>query len=520
MDALGNVTIGAVFVLIAAAGRFNTPPSNRSSTTALRYWVAFSGYLAIGLGLYAVLLSSGSLLEGVRVESGFFGELAKNFSSTSLVAALMLTILLPKIPLLAECDAWIRERLQRMAAIPYEARRLADELDKSRFAVSQRLQEVLRAKLVDEGFQAEDLLFEESPGIKHRWTKLSTLMIQIEGWKTDRRFIGFIDQFQADFNGLSGRYRRLRPRVAKLFRLLREMPAGGGRTDELVLQVQTDLTEQTTELLDDIYNFISRGLLHCEVMYSARAASLAMLGFDLRTIKLKQKLTLNHMMTLFGLVAILVLAGMISLSRASGVSVEELFARVVMIATIYSVAVVCAVYPKERWAFARREPCSIRPVAFYFVVGVLAAVASVTISFLFNILIFRNLTRTWLHLLLTYPWSLCAFVTAFAVAWMTDDRATSFLSRDRLRWVEGLAAASALALSVLIVFPWLDQVAAHHHASRAHSSPLFMALTMSGAIGFTIGFLIPTWYREAPREDIVVEDVELANRFQPAGVGV
>lgn len=38
---------------------------------------------------------------------------------------------------------------------------------------------------------------------------------------------------------------------------------------------------------------------------------------------------------------------------------------------------------------------------------------------------------------------------------------------------------------------------------------------MSCAIGFTIGFLIPTWYREAPREGELVADLKLADRIQP-----
>jgi len=97
---------------------------------------------------------------------------------------------------------------------------------------------------------------------------------------------------------------------------------------------------------------------------------------------------------------------------------------------------------------------------------------------------------------------------------MTDDEASAYLNRNRLRLAEGLLGALSLILTVLVVFSWLDQLALNHQASPAHRSPLPLALAMSCAIGFTIGYLIPTWYREAPREEDVVVDSEAADRIR------
>src|SRR5581483_1078243 len=198
--------------------------------------------------------------------------------------------------------------------------------------------------------------------------------------------------------------------------------AGGeSRNDDLMSQVRTDLTEQSKELLDGIYAFVSRGLLQCGVTYAARAAYLATLGFDLDPATIKPPLTLNHMMALFGIISIILLAAFVTFGTPKEVSFDELLARIVMISVLYSAATVCAVFPKERWSFARREPDSVRPVAFYFAAGVLAALASLGISFLYNLSIFRSLLKTWEHSLLTYPWCLSSFAAAFMVAWMTDD---------------------------------------------------------------------------------------------------
>jgi hypothetical protein len=515
MEEMGAVLLGAVFVAISAAERFNTPVTNRCSTTRLRYYTAAFCYQLFGIGLYFSLLGFRPLLAYLQREIGFFGGLATGLSPAPFVA-LLLTILLPKIPLLADFDAWIRQHLQRMGAIPHEARRLAVELHKSGFFLSPKLREEVTARLASDGFLAEDLLFEESTGLKHLWTKTAALMIQLEGWETDRKFTGFIDQFSKEYLTLKERFQRVQPRVRNYFRLVRGLASGGdSRTDDLMVQVQGDLAGQCTEVLNELYSFISRGLLQCGLTYGARATSLALLGFDLHTIKIRPKITLNHLMTLFGVVGIVVLAIFMLVGNSSGVPFEELLARVVMICVIYTVAMICAVYPKDRMAIARGDSRVVRPVAFYFLAGILAALASLAISFLFNVFIFGSLSRTWSHLLLTYPWSLCSFAAAFMAAWMMDNSTPVFFGGIRLRWVEGLAGACTQALSVLIVLPWLNAVAAQHQALAAHRPPLPVALIMNCAIGFTIGYLIPTWYREAPRDSGLIEDLNLADRLQP-----
>jgi hypothetical protein len=517
MEGTGDVFIGAIFVLISAAGRFNTPPSNRCSTTALRYYMASFCYLLVGMGLYFGLLSFRPLLEQLKREAGIFGGLANDFSPAPLVA-LLLTVLLPKIPLLADGDAWIRERLQRLGSIPHEARRLAAELQRARFSVSARLQEQVATNLISEGFESDDLLFEAAPGLRHVWTKASVLMTQVEEWENDRRFASFIAQYESELKRIKERYRWLRPKVRNCFRWLREItPVAGSRSDDLVFQVQIDLTEQSTEILHDLLGFISRGLLQCGVTSNSRATSLAMLGFDLRSIPFNPPLTLNHMMAFFGIVGVTVLAPVVFAGAPPGVRIEELMARIVMISALYSAAVVCAVYPKERWAFARKDP-RIRPIAFYFVAGGLAAVVSLAVSFLFNLAIFRSLSWAWGHLMLTYPWSLCSFSTAFIVAWMTDDEPTSPLIRNRLRWVEGLAGAGVLVSTAVLVIYWLGQLPVRPETALAHRSPPAMILAMSSAIGFTIGYLIPTWYREAPREEEAAQPSELAGAPEAASV--
>jgi len=64
----GNLTYAACGLLIIAYAwaRFNTPPSNRSSTRQTLYWSSAIGYMLSALVLFAALSSFSALAHGAR----------------------------------------------------------------------------------------------------------------------------------------------------------------------------------------------------------------------------------------------------------------------------------------------------------------------------------------------------------------------------------------------------------------------------------------------------------------------
>jgi len=516
----GELLIGAIFVLFSAAERFNTPETNRSSTTALRYYLASFCYLLVGMSLYSGLVFFPSVVDGIGHESAF-AHWANNLGlPPAPLAALLLTVLLPKVPLLAEADAWIRTRLQEMGAIPHEARRLAAELRKSRFSASPHFRAEVTTRLLNAGFHPDDLLFDERHDLKYPWTKVSVLMVAIEEWETDRRFVGFLSRFAADFTELERRYRQLTPKVRYCLRLLHDVTTegGSGKSDGVVLQFQADLTEQVSELLGSLYHFISRGLLQCGTTYGIRAAKLAALGFDRKAVTLKQKLNRDHLMILFGIIGVVILVGYALLPGSSTDSFGERLEKAMLISSLNIIAVICAVYPKERWKFAQWDHRTVRPAAFYFVAGLMAAGFSLVLNLLFQIFLHHGFGPAWVHFRFSYPWAFSSFTTAFMVAWMTDDQPASRLPRLSLRWVEGLTGAGALVLAHRAIYSFVAQSPA---SSAEHTlPPLPQILARAGIIGFVIGYLIPTWYREAPPESFPTADTEsLSEGVQPAVAG-
>src|SRR5262249_15222274 len=188
-----EVILGALFVLLNAVHRFNTPPTNRSSTTAARYYGATLSYGLLLIGTYLLFVFFPFLVEKAQVgahvpkEARWAGEL-----SEPLLIALLLTILMPTLPILEPLDDWIRKGLQNMAAIPHEARRLAAEIRKAPFAVPARWQVRVRDELARHAFDPADAVFDEAEVPHGIWTKLTVLILHLNDLESDRRFTAFM----------------------------------------------------------------------------------------------------------------------------------------------------------------------------------------------------------------------------------------------------------------------------------------------------------------------------------------
>ena len=124
-------TLGALLIIVYAHGRYNQPVHHRSSTTAARYFGSLIAYYAVGLGLYYLFSRYPHLLQSLLADQPEdirkYAEGLENVSAPLFVAVL-LTVFLANVPGIAKLDQWVRERLQYMAAIPYEVRRMSAEL--------------------------------------------------------------------------------------------------------------------------------------------------------------------------------------------------------------------------------------------------------------------------------------------------------------------------------------------------------------------------------------------------------
>jgi hypothetical protein len=502
-----EISVGAIFVMTSASARFNTPPTIRSYTTALRYYTAWLCYLLIGMALYSGLaVFSSPVIQALRGGNG--GHKGDGMTgSLTLAAAVLLALLMPHMPILPTADAWARKRLQQMAAIPFEARQLAAVLRKATFTVSPDLQAEVASRMAGEGLHSA------------AWTKISALMIQLETWEGDRRFGAFVTKNPLAFRDLKQRFVELEPKIRLVHDIgPRETDAVGDRFAALV---QHEAAEQSAELLNRIYDFISRGLLQACATYGARVGELKRLGFDSSDVEPSPKpLTLNQLITLFLAIEVAMMAGIVIFMHPEAtVYYGHYLILGTMASAMYTVAVLCALYLK-RLGFARRGRDG-RPTAFYVTAGLLAAAASAVIRLAFLLSSFHPIGEAWNRFRLYSPISLCAFLAAFMVAWMMDDETTSGLSRNRLRWLEGVTGALALLAGNVVALQWMKALAGNPQLGlgelyRAQPANPAVMFGLSAVVGFGIGFLIPTWYRDAAQEGR--RSAELSSAEPPAAM--
>ncbi|MCK5230081.1 MAG: hypothetical protein KAR13_07435 [Desulfobulbaceae bacterium] len=512
-----ELILGAVFLSVHAYDRFNTPPTNRASTTAVRYHTAAVTYFSIYLCIYYVLTKYPSLLGVLAAYDGGgsseeIGSVVKTLQelSPALLVALLLTVLLPRIPMLSSIDNWLRAYLKERAAIPYEARRLSKELRNAKFNVSQDMRDKIHVALVEDGFEPRNIVFDESDQPEYRWTKIAVLMAHLESeWESDRKFAGYIHSFSNHYRLLKDSYKRLSVKAKTCFRLNREILLGGEdqQIHDAILECTANYKEQCNELLKNLCDFISRGVLKCQITHSSRWHALSAMGFKEPDTGPGGGPTINQVLTLLViLVPVLLLNFALFGSRLP----ENVLLMGTMIATIYTMAVMCALYPKGIWKFTRRDEHGTRPMLFYLVAGFAAVALAVPVSLVFKFFIFsiseeQTMATAFLSAwndfsMRSYRWMLMAFITAFFTAFHLDNRPFWKITCSRLRWIEGFVQAAVNLSAAYIVVCWLDD--------QNLRDRLICVLGTTAVIGFVIGFVVPHWYRDAPRQQETVLDTD------------
>jgi hypothetical protein len=313
-DAMNNVLAvlaGGFFVLVYAWHRFRNPSVNRSSTTAIRYYAAAVSYCLWSLALYALILAALTFSPDVAktVSAAFATELYKLIVelrdqgvSYPLVVALLLTTLLPNIPVIAQADRRVREQLEHMAAIPYEVRRLTAALARSEFplsgvafGVSRSSQERVRQRLLEQDFRREDIIFNSGPDLRTLWTRVTVLIVHVEDWRSERKLAAFCESCMEGPDEIARVYEDLLPRVRRCFLALRASALDrDNETRGAIAEYRVELDRQVRQLLQRLYRFVSAATLQCELTQKDRVQRLARLGFHFRPSWQPSPLLMTH----------------------------------------------------------------------------------------------------------------------------------------------------------------------------------------------------------------------------------
>lgn len=500
-----NLIAGAIFIIVSASTRFNTPATNRSSTTAFRYYFGMLIYGSVGLIFYFSLINSPHLVTLVLEDSKL--PQSVQHLSLPLLVALLLTVLLPKVPVLSALDDKIRRALQAIARIPFEVRRWSAKLAKCRYIIAPDIQDALQAELHDHGIATANIIMSTARSPQALLAKASALMLALKGWEGEARYAGYLAGFDSDYTQLRVKYDRLVRRAKHYFRLMHELSGADAteRDRRTIAAYQDDFEVQAEEHLQDLYDFISRGILHCNLTYSSRYESLKAMGFEVTLVQ--PGLSMNQLVCLFMAITFTLVLGFTFVELVQRQRpFDQIFLRSLMLSAMYVAAVFVAIYPKEKWRYTLRGPNDFRPFTFYFVAGLLAIAIVSPFNFGYRLYKAEGVWWVaWQEFARTYPYLLIPFAMAFTTAYLADNRPTGTWTRRRLRWIEGFLQSAVAIITTLFVCLWLTST-----VGNEGPVPGLEFIGMSGVVGFLMGVLVPTWYRESPRQsrscDIVPKD--------------
>jgi len=387
---------------------------------------------------------------------------------------MLLSLLVPKVPLISQLDARLRKFLHRLAAIPYEAIRLSKEIQHADYQIPASLRSSLSNTLEEQGFSQAEIDLDATDLVTQKWNNISALILQLRDWESASQFTGFVQDRSGQYERIKEHYKRLTTMAHNAFALDRqanEQPELDALRDA-ANKFRHNLQNEENAIFSEICDFISHGILKTCFRFGSRTNTLEKMGFQNLVCKRGIGLSVNHTISLFGLLLGLVLINFI-MFRPPDAGVERILLMITMIVSIYSAAVICAVFPKQHWAFFQYNETSYYPGAGYVVSGLLAVIASLGISLFFKSLIFAGdpevngltapFTMAWKDFSTnSYPWLTMSFVTAVSTAFLIDWRHPRWLKAKWLRVTEAVIQAALLVCAVMLVHWWLSGLSASH----------------------------------------------------------
>jgi len=505
--------IGGFLVFLYAQSRFNTPKSNKTSTTLLRYYFASFAYF-FSLSFLYVLMGGGITVSpqllGMLTHGGEIPGDTKNLPGP-LLSALILTTLLPTFPVLTKVDEWLKSSFQRIGNIPWEAARLAAKLRRCTFVIPEHLREKVIQELPS--LSSDELHFEPYATLQADWAKSICLYVQIRSFTQKRKYDRFVDYMRDDYTQLQSSYERMQSRAGICMKLL-----SADVDDDAIRECKRNFREQLDGFYKRLCDFTARAILRCELTEIDRNKQLEKMGFsDLS--KENEPLNIDQVVTISGVVFLVLLSGMVLLGSQLK-SVTYIFFIAAMVATIYGIAVVAAVYPKIAWSFANIKKIGRRPVFSYVISGCIAVSLAFIVSLTFKFLWYQNFLHALQDIQFKYPWFLMSFIVALTTAACADNyTAVSNKEPTWLRWLEAFVTAASLSGAAWLVHRMLTGISLTQEIPghiMAGIPELHVLLIMSALIGLVIGFLVPHWYRSASGRN-VGPDEQVGEEQQGAG---
>lgn len=497
MVGIADWGIGGVLVLVYGYGRFHTPKSVVGSTTLYRYYQAAILYLAAQLLLFAalsvVVASSPQLLAAMQIDVADIKEKI-GAVSTPIMAALLMTTLLPNFPVLSQLDTKLLLLFQELGRIPLEVLVWRDRLARSQLQIPQEAVQVVESRLKEDeryvDLKPEYVRFEADDSPQYRFTRLIYLMTVIEDFGTARgKYPRVIVRFKEEYSAIKEDFKHAIARARRYFDAIagHDHSASGAA---ILNELRRGFREQCQSSYKEMCQLLARGILLSEPTKRSRTKKLESLGFQ-SVEDSAARLDINQVLTIFSVLCLLLFSGIVLINGFAGGG-RPLF-MAVMAAVIYCVAVVCALVPKLIWRFADVGEEGERPVWAYLFSGALSVAGAFAIAIVFKSFLLKGLINALNDTRETYPWYLLSFSIAVILAAFSDNWGGRSKREPRWgRYAEGLGAAVLLTATFLLARGWLQSVAPDRPDL---SVGVVKPAALVAVIGLFLGAFVPHWYR-------------------------
>jgi hypothetical protein len=501
IDLLVTAFCGFV-VAFYAWERYNTPDTNRVSTTRSLFLFTGAGYVSMSLALFLLLSIALApevlllpVLEGLK-------KILAQYSAPPVTAAVLLTILLPNTPIVSSADKWLIERFQRWGRIPQGVQNLADNLTPKALQLQAANLRELQEWIAADGEVPDDLakLVSIDPPESSRGSLARVLRLYIELQKLEAT-PGYRSAFrstQAAWQAIKEEFRVFVAQSQPFFFYFDELNRIEGSAGENALnRAEKSYRDICRKMHRDMTEFLAQLVVMVEGSDQRISHRLQSIGFGPLAqpgphMQVGPFLFLGAMM-IFGVL------GVVSVLSPQRAPLLPPVVNAILIGTTRTIGILAAVLPKMRWS--NRRPDSLGNPRYLDWLGwaSVAAIFSLAIERATISIYYGKLTAGLDFAAFPLgPLAPMAFATSLVISILCD--VDLHLGQGWARRVsEGLLSAVAAAVSIYICTHLLLLTASEVGVW------IWMPYAISSGLGFVSGFFAPYLYRRATDEEPIAQ---------------
>jgi len=407
----------------------------------------------------------------------------------------MLAVVLPKLPPFASADSFVRSLLYEQAAIPAQQFRELQRFKEAAFIPDKDMLEKVRTCLQVEGFNVDDLHYDETPSTRSLWTKTSLLIRHIENWMAQDRYqtafavLKEINDTRRSVDVLNEMYTAL---MGDAITILQERRLHPGDT---MSEHEHQFRESVKTLLYHTYNLLSRVSLHAHFSEMERVNQMRRIGIQI------ERRSLSHAPDANDLVMLLLIVGAVFVLPLSLSMDNSALAPLIGI-IIYSAVLLPIVIASELPMLTTIDPESSTPnVAFPVLCGLSAALFSALLICAYFYTDLRDIEMVAGKYYLRSPWAIIHAGIAVLVAWRMLANLSPAELQARISHRSpppGSTTDAAIFLFVSLVLMAIVITLLNKLGTAPKN--IWRPFLIIGVASAVIGYFVPSWYRTNNRD--------------------